>query len=240
MEHIQDCPKGGRLSMAERILVIEDDCAYAEMLRAGLERIGYKVDLAYNATEGLRRAFQNRPDLVILDIMMPGIDGWQVCQRFREMSDIPILMLTALASEDHKIKGLDLGADEYLVKPVTMEVLAAHIRALLRRAANSDSTLETVYEAQGLTIDIEKRAVTRDGKRIDLSPTEFRLLECLVRNKGRSLSHEFLLNEVWGPAVEETRYLKLYISYLRHKIEVDPSEPKLILTEWGYGYLFNG
>jgi two-component system KDP operon response regulator KdpE len=226
--------------MTERILVIDDDRAYGGILKIGLERKGYKVDLAYDAADGLRQAFQDRPDLVILDIMLPGLDGWQTCQRFREMTDLPILMLTALGSEDHIIKGLDLGADDYLVKPVTMEVLAAHIRALLRRTAESDSDPGSTCSVEGLTIDMDKRIVARDGERIDLSPTEFRLLECLVRNKGRSLSHEFLLESVWGPGVEETRLVKLYISYLRRKIEVDPANPKLILTEWGYGYLFNG
>jgi DNA-binding response OmpR family regulator len=225
--------------MAERILVIEDDYAYAELLKLSLENMGYEVDLAHDATEGLRQAFQDRPDLIILDVMLPGLDGWQTCQRLREMTSLPILMLTALSSEDHIVKGLDLGADDYLVKPVTMEVLAAHIRALLRRATDSDLT-DSVYSVQGLMIDMDRRIVTRDGERINLSPTEFRLLECLVRNKGRSLSHEFLLDEVWGSGVGETQLVKLYISYLRRKIEVDPANPKLILTEWGYGYFFNG
>jgi two-component system KDP operon response regulator KdpE len=225
--------------MPERILVIDDDHVYGELLKIGLEQMGYEVDLACNAAEGLRQAFQDRPDLIILDIVMPGLDGWQTCQRFREMTDLPILMLTALDSEDNIIKGLDLGADDYLVKPVSIEVLAARIRALLRRTAGSSPTPGSTHRAQGLTIDIDKRTVTRDGKRIDLSPTEFRLLECLVSNKGRSVSREFLLEKVWGPGVEEIGYLKLYISYLRRKIEVDPANPKLILTEWGYGYRFD-
>jgi DNA-binding response OmpR family regulator len=226
--------------MAERILVIEDDRTYAELLKAALEQMGYAVGVAYDAADGLRQAFQNRPDLLILDIMLPGLDGWQVCQRLREMSNLPILMLTALGSEDHIVKGLDLGADDYLVKPVAVEVLAAHVRALLRRADESDFIPGSTYSVQGLIIDTDRRIVVRDGERVDLSPTEFRLLECLVRNKGRSLSREFLLGSVWGPGVREARLLKLYISYLRRKIEVDPANPKLILTEWGYGYLFNG
>jgi two-component system KDP operon response regulator KdpE len=181
--------------------------------------------------------------LVILDIMLPDMDGWQTCRRFREMSDVPIIMLTALGSEENVVEGLNLGADDYIVKPVTADELVARIRALLRRASRSttgsSNGREPILTYDHLVIDFDKHEVTAEGKRVDLSPTEFRLLSVLSRHRGRVLPHEFLLSEVWGPEyVGEVDYLRLYISYLRRKIEKDPSDPSLIHNEWGVGYRF--
>ena len=173
---------------------------------------------------------------------MPGMDGWQTCQRFREMTDVPIIMLTALGSQDNVIKGLNLGADDYLVKPVTAQELAARIRALLRRVSRTNGNgqkKQPILTQDNLVIDLNKYEVTLDGERVDLSPTEFRLLAVLAKYKGRVLPHEFLLTEVWGAEYSgEIDYLRLYISYLRRKLERDPSNPTLIHNEWGIGYRF--
>ncbi len=226
------------------LLLIEDDIDLSETLRFMLTKKGFLVEVANDARSGLQRAYAIKPDIIILDIMLPDMDGWQTCARFREMSDVPIIMLTALGSEKDVVKGLNLGADDYIVKPVTAEELSARIHALLRRVPRSNvntggDNRRAIFTCDYLMIDFDKHEVTVDGKRVDLSPTEFRLLSVMARHKGRMLPHEFLLNEVWGPEyVGEIDYLRLYISYLRRKIEKDPSKPSLIHNEWGIGYRF--
>lgn len=229
--------------MAEILLLIEDDITLCEALRFMLTKKGFQVEVANNAITGLQKAYAVKPDAVILDIMLPDMDGWQTCARFREMSDVPIIMLTALGSEENVVKGLNLGADDYIIKPVTAEELAARVRALLRRVSRTSSPVNSgrgpIFTYEDLMIDFDKHEVMVDGKRVDLSPTEFRLLSVLARHKGRMLPHEFLLTEVWGPEyVGEIDYLRLYISYLRRKIEKDPAKPSLIHNEWGVGYRF--
>ena len=232
--------------MTETLLLIEDDVTLCEALRFMLTKKGFQVEVANSAITGLQKAYSVKPDAIILDIMLPDMDGWQTCARFREMSDVPIIMLTALGSEENVVKGLNLGADDYIIKPVTAEELSARVRALLRRVTRSSPPASNISNGRGpiftfenLIIDFDKHEVTVDGKRIDLSPTEFRLLSVLVRHKGRMLPHEFLLTEVWGPEyVGEIDYLRLYISYLRRKVERDPSKPSLIHNEWGVGYRF--
>lgn len=231
--------------MTETLLLIEDDVTLCEALRFMLTKKGFQVEVAHSAIGGLQKAYAVKPDAVILDIMLPDLDGWQTCARFREMSDVPIIMLTALGSEENVVKGLNLGADDYIVKPVTAEELSARVRALLRRVSRSNSPGSSgngrgpIFTYDNLVIDFDKHEVTVEGKRIDLSPTEFRLLSVMARHKGRMLPHEFLLTEVWGPEyVGEIDYLRLYISYLRRKIEKDPSNPNLIHNEWGVGYRF--
>jgi two-component system KDP operon response regulator KdpE len=208
-----------------------------------LIRNGFQVEVAHNAISGLKEAYALKPDAVILDIMLPDMDGWQVCRRLREMSDVPIIMLSALGSDENVIEGLNLGADDYIVKPVAVEELIARIRALLRRTSRSNPTernhREPIFTYDYLVIDFDKYEVTVAGEKVKLSPTEFRLLSVLSRYQGRLLPHEFLLSEVWGPEyVSEEEYLRLYISYLRRKIEPDPSKPRLIHNEWGVGYRF--
>lgn len=228
------------------LLLIEDDVALSETLRFMLAKKGFQVEVANEALTGLQKAYASKPDAIILDVMLPDMDGWQTCQRFREMSDVPIIMLTALGSEKDIVKGLNLGADDYIVKPVTAEELAARVNALLRRVSRSSvsnnasgSNNRRVLTCDYLTIDFDKHEVTVDGTRVDLSPTEFRLLSVMARHQGRMLPHEFLLNEVWGQEyIGEIDYLRLYISYLRRKIEKDPSKPSLIHNEWGIGYRF--
>lgn len=226
------------------ILVVDDDVLLCDALRLMLTRLDFQVEVAHDAVTGLRKAYSLKPDVIVLDIMMPSMDGWQACRRFREMSDVPIIMLTALDSQENIVKGLNLGADDYLVKPVTAEELAARIRAVLRRASRSNSngngpSRRSVFTQDNLVVDFDKYEVTLEGKRVDLSPTEFRLLSVLVHYQGRVLPHEFLLREVWGSEyVGEIDYLRLYISYLRRKLEKDPSSPDLIHNEWGVGYRF--
>ncbi len=232
--------------MTETLLLIEDDVTLCEALRFMLTKKGFQVEVANSAITGLQKAYAVKPDAIILDIMLPDMDGWQTCARFREMSDVPIIMLTALGSEENVVKGLNLGADDYIIKPVTAEELSARVRALLRRVTRSSGPANNVGNGRGpiftyenLVIDFDKHEVTVDGNRVDLSPTEFRLLSVLVRHKGRMLPHEFLLTEVWGPEyVGEIDYLRLYISYLRRKVEKDPAKPSLIHNEWGVGYRF--
>ena len=225
--------------MKETILIIDDDAALAKIVQINLEREGYRTVVASSGVEGLQKAYSNQPNLVILDIMMPGMDGWVTCRRLREISDVPIIMLTARGMEADVVKGLELGADDYIVKPFGTKVLLARIHALLRRTDASATKKPPIYSDGELTVDFVKRVVTVRSERVDLTPTEFKLLSNFVQNEGRVLPHSYLLTQVWGPEyVDEVNYLKLYVRYLRQKIEKDPSSPDYILTEWGVGYRF--
>jgi DNA-binding response OmpR family regulator len=225
------------------ILVIDDDPDLTVMLKAQLERNRHRVVVASSGREGLQKAYQARPDLILLDIMMPGMDGWEVCRRLRELSSVPIIMLTAANMQGDVVKGLESGADDYLTKPFSAVELEARIQAVLRRssAANGGGKSRSSFYSNGyLTIDFDRRIVKVRGDKVDLTPTEFDLLSCLVRNEGRVLPHRYLLSEVWGPEyADEVDYVKLYIRYLRLKIEENPSEPVYIQTEWGVGYRFS-
>ena len=225
--------------MKETILIIDDDAALAKIVQINLEREGYRTVVASSGVEGLQKADSNQPNLVILDIMMPGMDGWITCRRLREISDVPIIMLTARGMEADVVKGLELGADDYIVKPFGTKVLLARIHALLRRTDASATKKPPIYSDGELTVDFVKRVVMVRSERVDLTPTEFKLLSNFVQNEGRVLPHSYLLTQVWGPEyVDEVNYLKLYVRYLRQKIEKDPSNPEYILTEWGVGYRF--
>ncbi len=228
--------------MKARVLFIDDDLDLCELIALMLKQLNFEVETANNGIEGLKKAYTFKPDVVVLDVMMPDMDGWQTCQRFREMTDVPIIMLTALGSQEEVIKGLNLGADDYLVKPITADELGARIKAVLRRVTRTETNgkkATPIFSQGNLLIDLDKYEVKLDNNRIDLSPTEFKLLSVLVKYKGRVLPHEFLLTEVWGPEyVGEIDYLRLYISYLRRKIEKDPSNPNFIHNEWGVGYRF--
>jgi len=225
--------------LKETILIIDDDADLAKIVQIHLEREGYKTVVASSGVEGLQKAYSNQPDLVILDIMMPGMDGWVTCRRLREISDVPIIMLTARGMEGDIVKGLELGADDYVVKPFGTKELMARIHALLRRTDTSSTKKPAIYSDGELTVDFVKRMVTVRGKQVDLTPTEFKLLSTFVQNEGRVLPHSFLLTQVWGPEyADEVNYLKLYVRYLRQKLEEDPSNPTYILTEWGVGYRF--
>ena len=228
--------------MSTRILLVDDDELLCQSFQLILNDMGFDVELAHTGVEGLKKAYSLQPDVILLDVMMPDMDGWETCQRFKEMCDVPIIMLTAVDAQENVIKGLDLGADDYIVKTVTSEELGARIRAVLRRASRSNvasGKQKPIITQDNLIIDFDKHEVTVDNERIDLSPTEFRLLSVMARHKGRVLPHDFLLTQVWGPEyIGEIDYLRLYISYLRRKLEKDPANPTLIFNEWGVGYRF--
>ncbi len=225
--------------MAATLLVIDDDREFVELLRRRLEGAGYRVVAALDGETGLRMLESARPDLVILDIMMPGMDGWEVCRRIRQISTVPILMLTAKGMTPDVVHGLELGADDYVTKPFQADVLLARIRALLRRTASRALPEQGVYRCGEIVLDLDQHTVTVAGRPVQLTPLEFRLLSVMMRNAGRLLPHRYLLTQVWGPEyAEDIDNLKLYIHYLRQKIEPDPRHPRYILTEWGVGYRF--
>jgi len=228
--------------VGEKILAIDDNPQLIKMIRLCLERQDYEIIAAYSGSEGLRKFQDNHPDLVILDIKMPDMDGWEICRSLREMSpNVPILILTVLKEKANVVRGLALGADEFVAKPFRPGELVARIQALLRRAdmTKASSNRTSFYDDGNLAIDFERQQVYLQGQPVNLSPTEFRLLACLVRDAGRVVPHETLLTRVWGPEyADETHYVKLYIRYLRQKIEECPRRPKYVLTEWGVGYRF--
>jgi two-component system KDP operon response regulator KdpE len=204
---------------------------------------GFKVEIAHDGLSGLRKAFSQKPDTIILDLTLPDMDGESACRRIREMSDVPILVLSGLSAPKQMVRTLDAGADEYMVKPVPPDELAARIRALLRRApargGDGANFHEPILAHAHLVIDFEKRRVTAGGQEVRLTSTEFRLLSVLAQHRGRVLSHETLMIQVWGATeLADAERLRLYISYLRRKLEKDPQKPSLIHTEPGVGYRF--
>ena len=223
-----------------KLLIIEDDTRLVESLRLYLKNAGYEVLTAANGVEGLRKMYAHRPDLVILDVMMPKMDGWEACRRIREVSEVPIVMLTARGQESDKVRGLKLGADDYVAKPFGLKELEARVEAVLRRTRCPPPTMGAVLYADGnLVIDSQHLEVSRGGNPVELTATERRLLFYLVENGGRILTHEQILERVWGSEyIDEVDYVKLYIWRLRQKIEEEPSQPTYILTERGIGYKF--
>ncbi len=205
-----------------------------------LELEGFRVLEAANGYEALERLKKDLPDLIILDVMMPEMDGFETLKRIRDVSTVPVMMLTVRNEEGDRIRGLDLGADDYLTKPFSPRELLSRTRALLRRSFMPSPTRKTrIVVDDELTIDFSKHEVWARGEKVDLRPTEYRLLYHLVNNAGRLLTHETLLSKVWGHEYrDEAHYLRLYITYLRQKIEPDPAHPKYILTERGLGYRF--
>lgn len=226
--------------MAEKILVVDDEQTTVEILSLVLNRQGYDVIKAYRAEEALRKAYRMHPDLVLLDIMMPEMDGWEVCKRLRELSDVPIIFLTARTDTEDIVKGLEMGADDYIVKPYDSDELIARVRAHLRRAPRNKLVDELVFDGGRFTINLLNREVIVDGEQQHLTPKEFSLLSLLARNAGRVLTRKELVTEAWGEEYSDAiDSLKLYIHYLRKKIEKDPSRPEYILTSRGVGYRFS-
>lgn len=222
-----------------KLLLVDDDVTLLKALEIYMTRAGYEVFTAGNGTDGLKQLFSLRPDLVILDVMMPQMDGWEACRRIRELSTVPIIMLTARGQESERVTGLRLGADDYVPKPFSLKELEARVEAILRRTmAHGDSDKPRVlYVTDDLVIDSERWEVRREGERIEMTSTELRLLFLLAENAGRVLSHRQLLEKVWGPEyVDNVDYTKLFIWRLRQKIEPDPAQPRYILTERGIGY----
>jgi len=222
------------------ILIVDDEPRMIKFIRLNLELEGYRVSEAFNGLEALEKVRQELPDLVLLDVMMPGMDGFETLERIREVSNVPVIMLTVRAEEEDKVRGLELGADDYVTKPFSPRELSSRIKAVLRRTAMPAPVEKTVLKIDDdLSIDFNRREVIVRGERIKLRPTEYRLLYHLVNNAGWVMTHEMLLSKVWGYAYrDDTQLLRLYITYLRQKIEPDPSNPKYIFTERGVGYRF--
>jgi two-component system KDP operon response regulator KdpE len=225
--------------MGEKILIIDDEDTTVDLLSILLAHKGFEVIKAYRAEEGLRKAYRTHPDLVLLDIMMPDMDGWEVCRRLRELSDMPIVFLTARTEIKDVVKGLEMGADDYIVKPHDNEELIARIRAHLRRVPKNSFSEEMIFDGGRFRVNFLNREVVVDGEQRHLTPKEFGLLSVLVRNAGRVVTRSDLVTEAWGPEYSDAiDSLKLYIHYLRKKIENDPTRPKYILTSRGVGYRF--
>ena len=227
--------------MREKILVIDDDRTLLGLLRPSLEKAGYRFIGVTNGMDGLQSVYKDRPDLVILDVMMPRMDGWETCTRIREISQVPIIMLTAKDGEADKVKGFQYGVDDYVTKPFSFAELTARVGAVLHRVRRSrPEEAPKVYLFDDLLVDVENSRVTVRGEPVKLTPIEFQLLVCLAENAGRILTHEQLLARVWGDEYVDTGYVKRYIWYLRRKIERDPSNPEYIITERGFGYRLGG
>lgn len=222
------------------VLVVDDEPRIIDFIRMNLEFEGFRVVDAPNGYEALKRLKEDLPDLVLLDVMMPKMDGFETLKHIREVSNVPVIMLTVRQEEGDRIRGLDLGADDYITKPFSPRELLSRIKALLRRSFMPSPTRKTrIVVGDDLMIDFSKGEVFVRGEKIALRPTEYRLLYHLVNNAGRLLTHETLLSKVWGHEYrDEAHYLRLYITYLRQKIEQDPAHPKYILTERGLGYRF--
>jgi DNA-binding response OmpR family regulator len=226
---------------AKRILVVDDEPRMIGFIRMNLELEGYQVLEAHNGLAALEAIRTQLPDLVLLDVMMPELDGFETLRMLREFSSIPVIMLTAKGEEDDKVYGLELGADDYVTKPFGSRELSSRVRAVLRRAdMPSASPEQAVLKVDDrLSVDFNRREVIVAGQHIKLRPTEYRLLYHLIENAGWTVPHEQLLAKVWGYEYrDETHYVRLYVNYLREKIEEDPSDPKYILTERGVGYRF--
>jgi DNA-binding response OmpR family regulator len=227
--------------MTAKILIVDDAPELTWLLSTSLEKEGYEVAVAHDGAEGLRQAYAFQPDLVVLDVMMPTMNGWDMLSRLREFSDVPVIMLTAISDSDSKVHGLDSGADDYVSKPFEVRELKARIRATLRRATLSPSGTSDALRFDGgqLVIDPTSRQITVRGEVVSLTPTEYRLLLYLAYNAGQALSYDQILSNVWGPGYEDSSSnVKVYIRHLRSKIEADPSDPRYILTQWGVGYCF--
>ncbi len=220
------------------LLMIDDDQTLLELLSEHLIKAGYRAVTAVSGITGLQAFDQYHPDLIILDVMMPKMDGWTVCERLRATSDVPIIMLSAKGEEIDKLRGFRLGVDDYVTKPFSFGELTARVGAVLARARHTPAS--THYVTSGdMTIDLEQRHVTVAGRVVDLTPTEYRLLEVLAIRANRTIPAEILLDEVWGHQyVGESEHVKHFIWTLRQKIEADPGDPKHLITERGFGYRF--
>ena len=222
------------------ILVVDDEPRMIRFIRMNLELEGYRVVEATNGLEALDRVRKDLPDLVVMDVQMPEMDGFEALGHIRQVSTVPVIMLTVKADEEDKVRGLELGADDYVTKPFSPRELSSRIKALLRRLEMPSPPAKTVTRIDDrLTVDFFRYQVVVDGEPVSLRPTEYRLLYHLISNPGWVMSHETLLSKVWGHEYrDESHLLRLYITYLRKKIEADPANPQYILTERGVGYRF--
>ena len=223
-----------------KILVVDDEKRMVRFIQLNLEQDGFQVVTANNGSEALEQVRTQLPDLILLDIMMPDINGFEVLKRIREVNTVPVIMLTAKGEEEDRIQGLELGADDYITKPFSPREMVSRIRAVLRRTRSfKEDQVDLIKVDDRLTIDFSRREAWVEEKKVDLRPTEYRLLYHLVKNAGWVNTHEQLLSKVWGfEYQDEPHYVRLYVNYLRKKLEQDPSNPQYILTERGVGYRF--
>lgn len=223
--------------MASRLLIVDDDPTLLRFLAEYFQREGHAVDSAGSGQQALRLFYASRPDLVVVDVMMPGMDGWEVTARLRELAETPVIMLTAKSAEADKLRGFRLGVDDYVTKPFSLAELGARVAAVLARTAATREASEAVYRAGPIAVDMKKREARLDGTLLELTPMEFRLLACLAQRAGEAVSAEELLQQAWGSyRRESTSALRRYILFLRKKIEDDPQSPKRLVTVRGYGY----
>jgi two-component system KDP operon response regulator KdpE len=221
------------------VLVVDDEPQIVRALRINLSARGYRVVTAHDGTAALRAAAETKPDVVVLDLGLPDIDGNDVITGLRGWTTVPIIVLSARSDSPDKVKALDVGADDYVTKPFGMDELLARLRAAVRRSTVSGAGDQAIVEAGDVTIDLAARKVRRDGRDVHLTKTEWGVLELLVRNRGRLVSQRQLLRDIWGPAYEnESHYLRVYLAQLRRKLEHEPSRPRHLITEPGMGYRF--
>ena len=224
-----------------KILVVDDEKTLVKGIKFNLENEGYQVECAYDGAAAVELARNEKFDLLILDVMMPEVDGLEACMRIREFSNVPIIMLTAKGEDADKLMGFECGADDYLTKPFNILELKARVRALLRRAAGVQRSQGSVLTAGDLSLNTEERIAIRDGKTVDLTAKEYDLIELLMRNPRRVYSRENLMNVVWGYTYAgDYRTVDVHIRRLREKLERDPASPEHIMTKWGVGYYFKG
>jgi DNA-binding response OmpR family regulator len=224
--------------MNSKILLVDDDPTLLHFLQDYLAGEGFQIIATNSGAEALRASYREHPDLVVLDVMMPVMDGWEVCTRLREMTDIPIILLTAKSAEEDKLRGFQLGVDDYVTKPFSFAELTARIQAVISRTQKPvQSSERNLLFFSEYTLDLDKREARKDNKIIALTPTEFRLIEFLIRNKGRAVSEQELTEQIWGGyQPTDSSAVRRYIFLLRQKFEKDPSTPRLIRTVRGYGY----
>ncbi len=224
----------------KKILVVDDEERMARFIRLNLEHDGFLVIEAYRGMDAIKVLREQLPDLVLLDVMMPDIDGFEALRMIREVSTVPVIMLTAKGEEDDRVKGLEMGADDYITKPFSPRELTSRAKAVLRRIESAGAGGGEVVEVdEHLKMDFGRREIWLDGKLVKLRPTEYRLLYHLVQNAGWVLTYDQILSKVWGYEYrDEPHYVRLYVNYLRQKLEKDPANPKYILTERGIGYRF--
>ncbi len=222
-----------------RILVVDDEERMVRFIRMNLEHDGFQVIEAFNGKQAIDK-LRDTPDLILLDVMMPDLDGFEVLETIREVTNVPVIMLTAKGEEDDRVRGLELGADDYITKPFSPRELVSRVKAVLRRTEGVTGSMHGLIEVDNrLKIDFGRREIWLEGKLVKLRPTEYRLLYHLVQNAGWVVSHDQLLQKVRGYEYrDEPHYVRLYINYLREKLEKDPADPKYILTERGVGYRF--
>lgn len=226
--------------MADKLLIVDDDPTLRRLLEEFFAGEGFEVALAATGSEAVREVYRVRPALVVLDVMMPGMDGWETTARLREMADVPIILLTAKDAEQDKLRGFRLGVDDYVTKPFSFAELGARVRAVLARSQAAQTVGRRTHTLGDLVVDLDRRTVERGGQPVSLTPTEFRMLEVLLASAGQAISEEALTQAVWGDYKQpEAGGVRRYVWLLRQKIEPDPSAPTWVVTVRGYGYRLN-